>query len=83
MKATTHTEVFIPLEGVIDIGDYISKLERDLKKVEQEHVKVDKKLSNEKFIANAPDDVVAEGKEKAHGFKEQMKSIESTLSSLR
>ena len=83
MKATTHTEVFIPLEGVIDIGDYISKLERDLKKVEQEHVKVDKKLSNEKFIANAPDDVVAEVKEKAMGFKEQMKSIESTLSSLR
>lgn len=83
MKATTHTEVFIPLEGVIDIGDYISKLERDLKKVEQEHVKVDKKLTNEKFIANAPDDVVAEVKEKALGFKEQMKSIESTLSSLR
>tara|TARA_B100001971_G_C18268024_1_gene596354 strand:- start:27763 stop:30420 length:2658 start_codon:yes stop_codon:yes gene_type:complete len=83
MKATTHTEVFIPLEGVIDINDYIQKLERDLKKVEQEHVKVDKKLSNEKFIANAPDDVVAEVKEKALGFKEQMKSIESTLSSLR
>lgn len=83
MKATTHTEVFIPLEGVIDINDYIQKLERDLKKVEQEHLKVDKKLSNEKFIANAPDDVVAEVKEKATGFKEQMKSIESTLSSLR
>jgi valyl-tRNA synthetase len=83
MKATPHTEVFIPLEGVIDLNDYIQKLERDLKKVQDEHVKVDKKLKNAKFIENAPDDVVAEVKEKASGFSEQIKSLESTLSSLR
>jgi valyl-tRNA synthetase len=83
MKATTHTEVFIPLEGVIDLNDYIQKLERDLKKVQDEHVKVDKKLKNAKFIENAPDEVVAEVKEKASGFNEQIKSLESTLSSLR
>jgi len=83
MKATAHTEVYLALEGVIDINTYIEKLERDLKKIQDEHGKVDKKLSNKKFIDNAPDEVVAEVKEKAAGFNEQIKSLESTLSSLK
>ena len=79
MKATSHTEVFIPLEGVVDINSYVQKLGHDLKKAEKEFEKVEKKLKNSKFIDNAPDDVIAEVKEKASGFKEQVKSIKNSL----
>ncbi|MCO4754292.1 MAG: valine--tRNA ligase [Bacteriovoracaceae bacterium] len=82
MKATTHTEIFMPLEGVIDIEEYKAKLHRDLVKVQKEHEKVEKKLNNPKFAENAPDEVVAEVKEKAAGFKEQINSIEESLKSL-
>ena len=82
MKATVHTEVFMPLEGVIDIEEYKGKLQRDLVKVQKEHEKVEKKLSNPKFAENAPDEVVAEVKEKAAGFKEQITSLEESLKSL-
>ena len=82
MKATAHTEIFMPLEGVIDIEEYKAKLERDLKKAKAEFEKVEKKLKNPKFIENAPDEVVEEVKEKAAGFEEQVSSIESSLKSL-
>ena len=83
MRATTHTEVFVPLEGVIDINTYIAKLSNDLKKAEKEFEKVDKKLKNPKFIENAPDSVVEEVKEKALGFEEQVKSIQNSLEALQ
>lgn len=82
MKATTHTDVFMPLEGVIDIEEYKAKLQRDLAKVQKEHEKVEKKLKNPKFAENAPQEVVAEVKEKASGFKEQITSLEESLKSL-
>jgi valyl-tRNA synthetase len=79
MRASSHTEVFIPLEGVIDIETYIEKLNNDLKKAEKEFEKVGNKLKNPKFIENAPDDIIAEVKEKASGFEEQVKSIQNSL----
>lgn len=83
MNATTHTEIFIPLEGVIDINEYVSKLNNDLKKAEKEFEKVEKKLKNPKFIENAPDDVVKEVKGKAQDFEEKMKSIQNSLEGLQ
>lgn len=82
MKATTHTDIFLPLEGVINIDEYKEKLQRDLKKVEAEFLKVDKKLKNPKFMDNAPDDVVVQVKEKAQGLGEQLNSIKDSLQSL-
>ena len=79
MKATGHTEVFIPLEGVIDIQTFITKLESDKKKAEKEFEKVDKKLKNPKFIENAPDDIVEKVKAEASEFKEKLDSINSSL----
>jgi valyl-tRNA synthetase len=83
MNATPHTEVFVPLEGVIDINEYIGKLNNDLKKAEKEFEKVEKKLKNPKFIENAPADVVEEVKGKATDFDEKMKSIQNSLKGLQ
>lgn len=83
MKATTHTEVFIPLEGVIDLDSYSLKLQKDLDKTKKEFEKVEKKISNEKFMANAPEAVVIEVREKAEGFQEKIKSIENSLEAFK
>ena len=79
MKATTHTEVFLPLEGVIDLNSFIDRLKNDQVKAQKEFDKVDKKLKNPKFIENAPDDVVAKVKEEAAEFAEKLNSINSSL----
>ncbi len=83
MKASVHTEIFLPLEGVIDLSDQIKRLEKDLAKVQKEYDKVSKKLGNEKFMANAKPDVVIEVKEKATDFEGQLKSINERLEAFK
>ena len=83
MKATTHTEIFLPLDGVIDLEEQIKRLEKDLTKSQKEYEKYDKKLSNEKFIANAKPEVVAEVKEKANELKEQIDSINDRIKNFK
>lgn len=79
MKATAHTEVFIPLEGVVDIDSFIEKLKKDKEKAQKEFDKVDKKLNNPKFIENAPDDIVDKVKAEAKEFQDKLTSINNSL----
>ena len=48
----------LPLEGVIDIGAETGRLRREIGKAEGEVAGFDRKLSNEKFLAHAPEEVV-------------------------
>ncbi|PIK14590.1 valine--tRNA ligase [Halobacteriovorax sp. JY17] len=83
MKATTHTEVFIPLDGSIDLSEQIQKLEKDLSKTEKEIEKLDKKLSNEKFISNAKDEVISKVKEEHSELTEKKNSIVENLENFK
>lgn len=79
MKATSHTEIFLPLEGVIDLENFIGKLKKDKEKAQKDFDKVDKKLQNPKFIENAPEDVVEKVKAEAQDFKNKLDSINNSL----
>ena len=81
LYATSHTEVFLSLDGMIDVDAYKDRLKNDLKKTQAEFEKVQKKLKNPNFVKNAPDDVVEEVKGKASNFQEKLDSLNSTLSS--
>jgi len=82
MGALTHTEVFIPLEGVIDLNEQLGRLNKDLAKAEKELMKYEKKLGNEKFLANAKDDVVAEVKSNFEQFSEKVASLKDSIAKL-
>jgi valyl-tRNA synthetase len=56
--------VALPLKGVIDLAAERARLDKELAKAEADIKRVDAKLSNEKFVANAPDEVVEGEKEK-------------------
>jgi valyl-tRNA synthetase len=56
--------VALPLQGVIDFAAERARLDKEIAKVDGDIKRVDAKLSNEKFIANAPEDIVAEEREK-------------------
>ncbi|WP_421786117.1 valine--tRNA ligase [Hyphobacterium sp.] len=49
----------LPLEGVIDFDAERARLDKETAKVEGEITRLERKLGNEKFVANAPDAVVA------------------------
>ena len=56
--------VALPLGDVIDFAKERARLEKDLKKAEDEIARFDAKLSNEQFVSKAPEDVLAEQREK-------------------
>jgi valyl-tRNA synthetase len=56
--------VALPLGDVIDFAKERARLEKDLKKAQEEIARFDAKLSNEQFISKAPEDVLADQREK-------------------
>jgi Valyl-tRNA synthetase len=54
----------LPLAELIDVAAERARLEKAVAKAEKEIKGFDAKLSNEKFLAKAPEDVVAEQREK-------------------
>jgi valyl-tRNA synthetase len=56
--------VALPLGDVIDFAKERARLEKDLKKARDEIARFDAKLSNEQFVAKAPEDVLTEQREK-------------------
>ena len=51
-------EVFVPLEGLVDLDAERDRLGRALAKVDKELARVEGKLNNPRFVERAPDDVV-------------------------
>ncbi len=66
-------EVYVPLEGILDKDKELDKLNKELESAKKFSVSLEKKLSNEKFVNNAPDNVVAFEREK---LKNQHETIE-------
>jgi len=54
----------LPLKGVIDVSAEQARLGKEIAKADADIKRVDAKLSNEKFVANAPEEIVEEEKEK-------------------
>ena len=72
----------IPLEGVIDFTAEAARLEKELKRLDGEITRLEKKLGNEKFVANAPEDVVAKEKAKLADYAEQKTKTAEALERL-
>jgi len=76
-----HLEVYIPLSG-IDITPIVQRLENQKQKLEKEIQKLGGMLSNEKFLANAPEKVVKENTEALEAAKEKLEKVEGELEAL-
>jgi len=76
-------EYFIPIEGAIDVDAEIEKLEEELKYTEGFLRSVQGKLKNERFVNNAPEQVVANEKQKEADALAKIETIRTSLSSLR
>ena len=76
------TELFVELEGVLDIEEERSRLEKQKAQVSGYLQKVEQKLNNPDFLANAPEQVVSRNTEKRSDLKAQLDKIEQNLADL-
>jgi len=76
-------EIYLPLQGLINIEEEIARLERELEKLNKEVERVQKKLANEKFVAKAPAQVVEEERAKEKDYLEKRATVQERLEELR
>jgi valyl-tRNA synthetase len=75
-----NLEVYIPTEE-IDLSAITSKLSKQKEKLEKEVAKLNGMLSNERFVANAPEHVVAENKEALKNAQDKLAKVSEELAS--
>jgi valyl-tRNA synthetase len=73
------TELFIPLEGVIDLEREKERLRGEIQRLESQLEGTLKKLANEGFVEKAPEEVVVREREKEASFQEQMAKLREKL----
>jgi valyl-tRNA synthetase len=75
-------EYFIPMEGNVDVEAEVEKIKADLDYAKGSLNIVNKKLSNERFVAGAPEQVVAAEQRKKADAEAKIKVLEEQLASL-
>ncbi|MGC4379019.1 valine--tRNA ligase [Fictibacillus sp. Mic-4] len=79
----TGVEMYLPLEGLINIEEEIKRLEKELEKYNKEVERVQKKLSNEGFIKKAPEKVIEEERAKEKDYLEKRANVEARIQELK
>ncbi|ALN73438.1 valine--tRNA ligase [Aureimonas sp. AU20] len=73
----------LPLAGMIDFAAERARLEKAEGKLRGEVERIDKKLSNEKFVANAPEELVEQEREKRQTFVAEAEKLRAALAMLQ
>ncbi|EAR10466.1 valine--tRNA ligase [Reinekea blandensis] len=77
-----HLKVLVPMAGLIDVAAEKARINKDVEKTNKELARIEGKLTNEKFVSNAPDAVVQKEKEKADAMKTKLADLQSQIDQL-
>lgn len=69
-KLVEGAELLIPMAGLVDKNAELDRLAKEIKRIDDEIGRIEAKLSNEGFVARAPEAVVAKEREKLAGYAE-------------
>ncbi|AYW47113.1 valine--tRNA ligase [Tetragenococcus osmophilus] len=79
----TGANVYLPLAGLINIQEELDRLAKELEKWNQEVQRVENKLANERFVANAPDAVVQKERDKQADYREKQQTVKDRIAQLQ
>ncbi|MBD8007405.1 valine--tRNA ligase [Bacillus norwichensis] len=79
----TGVELFLPLAGLLNIEEEIARLEKEWAKWNSEVERVQKKLSNERFVNKAPQAVVDEERAKEKDYLAKRAIVEERIKELK
>jgi valyl-tRNA synthetase len=75
-------EIIIPLDGLVDLAAERVRIEKEIGRVDKDIALFEKKLSNERFVANAPADVVQKNRDKLAAAQAKRATLEAGLDRL-
>lgn len=80
---TEGTQIYMPLEDLIDKQKEIERLTKEKEKLEKEVERAESKLNNPNFVAKAPQKLVDEEKEKLEKYKEMLNKVVERLEAMK
>ena len=78
-----NATIYMPFAELVEIDKEIERLKKEEERLKGELARVDKMLSNEKFIAKAPQAKIDEEKEKQAKYAQMMKQVQEQLAHLQ
>ncbi len=75
-------EVFVPLEGVIDLDRERERLRGEIERIERQEASTGARLENASFVERAPAEVVQRERDKLASYSEQREKLARSLSAL-
>ena len=82
VAVTPLGQVFIPLDGILDLSAEKERLTKEIAKLETEMETVLKKLGNESFVARAPAAIVAEHRQREKDFATKLVQLRERVAGL-
>ena len=86
-KGTPHVlsplgELYLPLEGLIDVAAEKTRLSKEAEKIKIEIEKVEQKLNNPDFVQKVPATVLEEHKKRLADWKAKLQQVQTALENL-
>ncbi len=79
---TEDARIFIPLAELVDVEAELKRIKKDLTKAEGDLERMEQKLSNQAFLAKAPENVVAAERERGEKLKALVENLRGSLQQL-
>ncbi|HAL55314.1 MAG TPA: valine--tRNA ligase, partial [Bacteroidetes bacterium] len=76
------TEIFVPLEGIIDMEAERARLEKEITRLQQSLEAIERKLGNASFVERAPKEVVEREREKQASVRTTIEKLKENLTHL-
>jgi valyl-tRNA synthetase len=76
-------EIYVPLEGLIDVDVERTRLTRELKKIQEDVERLEAKLTQRDFLEKAPEEIIDKEQAKHHGLRERAVKLAQALESIQ
>ena len=80
---TADAKLYIPMGQLVDIAKELERIAKELDKARKNLASIEGKLSNEKFTARAPENVVAAEREKAAKARDLISQLEQSEAAMK
>ncbi len=83
MAIVNNTKLFVPIAGLIDVEQEVSRLEKEIEKNEKQRQQFANKLNNEKFVKGAPKQIVDVERERLSAVETKLQELSIQLNKIK
>jgi valyl-tRNA synthetase len=77
------TEIYLPIADLVNVEEERARLQREVRKIEDELARLHRKLANQDFLTKAREEVIRGEREKAELYQEKARTLNQSLERLR